>query len=908
MAFDYQIRIGDYILTNDPVEGLPFVSGAIVNDSTSSANRLTIGGTVSNKLTFTINNPPVMDLDGQRVALYIREHLVVGTDPAEDVTLDIDDLETFLDDVEQITDSPNQDKGEDVGLIDIESLPGQEEDYSITEETFPGDNDEIVSNENYRDETFDIEGDPSPDDNPVSDFIEFGVYYITNVVRTGDASVQVTALDGFILMGEKWLPTNATGTIEALYSEFATALAEYGIQTSEAENFPDLVIHWKGVYSFRDSAGLFASLIGAYATFDRSGFLDLRQYRKNEIEIPGVFIEAATITADTSININSVACDISTSLVESNWITSGEDDTIEMKFSNPMMTQALLDEVLNLYLYTDYQPCKFTARYNIGYESGDFVQATLGTEPVWICITNQTIYLDSGLTLIESIGNSETLEANEQESPVDAKFNKLYAEMIQADYIDAKKVVTEALESGTAEIKTLVSENVDASQITTGEIDANIINVKNINGNEIRNGSVLAAALSQEAIQTLGGNKVFYQAEPPTGGNYVEGDTWYKTVIGDTDEDKKVLHIWDGSSWVASDFDARVLRANTITAQEIASNTIEANNINMDNLQTNLARVGATDEKHIEIDNNSVDIMDGSQTLAQFKTENIDSKAFTVIESTTDTDRGVRLTSSPTNANNVADAYIQTTSNNYNQGGADFGQGSFDALSRSNDNTTERTLLSRIFSDTSRFSTTLNLFTSWVQNAGSLIVSKHEAAIRMLSNSSKSQVLIDADEVKVNSKDLNLIGTRVAISGGSGSVTLTNSSTGTNLLSANRGVLNENLCFGNWQDMYGVSASHDVITIKQDGLYIVDAGWYFSSGFTANDILHGQIKLNGASGGYREAIYRTPIAAPYHQTSKSVIIPLKANDTLELRAYNQTAARGTMTVNGADYLHVTRII
>lgn len=652
MAFDYQITIGDYTLNNDPVEGLPFVSGAVVYDSTSSADRLTIGGTVSNKLTFTINNPPVLELDGQRVKLQIREHQVTGTDPAEDVTLEIDDLEEFLDDVEQITDSPKEDPAEDVGLIDIESLPGQEEEYSITEETFSGDNDEIVSNENYRDESFDIEGDPSPDDNPVSEWIDFGVYYITNAIRTTESTITITALDGFVLMGEKWLPTNSTGTIEALYSEFTTKLAEFGIQTSEAEIFPDLVIHWKGVYSFRDSAGLFASLIGAYATFDRSGFLDLRQYRKNEISIPWEYIEAATITADNSITINSVACDISTSLVESNWIVAGEDDTVEMKFTNPMMNTALLNDVLNLYLYTDYQPCKFTARYNIGYESGDFVTADFGTEPVWICITNQTVYLDSGLTMIESIGNSETLEANEQESPVDAKFNKLYAEMIQADYIDAKKVVTEALESKTAEIKTLVSENVDASQITTGEIDANIINVKNINGNEIRDGSVLAAALSQEAIQTLGGNKVFYQAEPPTGGNYVEGDTWYKTVIADTDEDKKVLHIWDGSSWVASDFDARVLRANTITAQEIASNTIEAGNINLDNLQSNLVRVGDQSGKHVQIDSDSVDIMDGNQTLAEFGTFEDGDRTFTKLEAKGNgEERGLYLASSPIDFN-----------------------------------------------------------------------------------------------------------------------------------------------------------------------------------------------------------------------------------------------------------------
>lgn len=149
--------------------------------------------------------------------------------------------------------------------------------------------------------------------------------------------------------------------------------------------------------------------------------------------------------------------------------------------------------------------------------------------------------------------------------------------------------------------------------------------------------------------------------------------------------------------------------------------------------------------------------------------------------------------------------------------------------------------------------------------------------------------------------------TTVAIRGKSGSITLSTAATGINPLSGGRGEIDTANCSANYTDVFTVSANSDTITVKSAGVYTIDAGFYFSTNFTTNDLMHGKVCVNGAGGAFREVISRATQAAPYLQISKSITMQLNAGDVVDLRMYNQTGARGVCNVNGAQYLHITRI-
>lgn len=892
------------------VEGVTYSEPSIfdvVLQNNATLRTMELGATASDCLSFSMLNPFAQSFDGQQVDFFIKPITSAELSLKTRIEEAVGDSTTAA----AISEAENN----------TNATPDEEESEELTPEELA--DVEATAEANIEDTFAQLEGeeDETTPGTPVNpEWRKLGVYYVQSQQTIGDNQIRLTCLDGFSRLNGLWTPANKSGTMLSLFNDLrAQALANCGISI-DAFEFEETAMTWKTMSSYRDALGYFAGLAGGFAGFDSEGIASINFYGFTDAILIKDELLGYTEDSAGEMLLTEMTCNTSIDALDEKLIEAGAGQGV--RFTNPYMTQEVLDAILADYSGLRFSGGTLRTRWDDSLLAGEFVKIysaeeydnylrlvnaynagatdlkeAIGGLGTLMHISAQTIVFDGeAVSTIRSVCATEDAKESQPLSPSDAKFRNLYAQSI----------TTEQLSAGSAEIQRLISENVDASQIRTGELDADVVNVKNINGNEIKSGTVLAAALSEEAVETFSGSKVYYQADEPTGGSYNVNDSWYKTVLAEGDTD--VLHVWNGTEWEPKDLDAKLLQAGTITALEIASNTIEANNINMNNLQTNLARVGDTDEKHIVIDSDSVDIMDGEQNLAQFKTETVDGKTFTVIESTTDTDRGVRLTSSPTNANNLADAYIQTTSNNYNQGGADFGEGSFDALSRSNDNTTERTLLSRIFSDTSRISTTLNLFASWVQNAGSSIISRHEAAIRMLSNSSKSQVLIDADEVKVNSHDITFNGECVSIAGNSGEVTLSTSAA--NYLTGRCQTWQTS---DKYEDVYEVSLNPTTIKAKKKGMYLVTMSGYFTTNFTANDIIHINLERQQSGSatwtaiGFAGYVGRVTNASWYQRVDCVGYVNLDVGDTVRMTAYNQTGARGRINVNNNTNLQIIKI-
>lgn len=166
---------------------------------------------------------------------------------------------------------------------------------------------------------------------------------------------------------------------------------------------------------------------------------------------------------------------------------------------------------------------------------------------------------------------ADTIVANE------GKFNS----------IDAHFVTTDGLVAQKADLDLANITNANVQNLVAGEIDAENITVKNINGNEITEGSILAAALSQEAIMSFGGNDIYYQATEPTG-SFKDGDMWYKTVIeSDKDPYTEAFYIYSNGSWTSTPLDATMLRVGSIVAANIASGTITSNELDIDEIFAN---------------------------------------------------------------------------------------------------------------------------------------------------------------------------------------------------------------------------------------------------------------------------------------------------------------------------------
>lgn len=101
----------------------------------------------------------------------------------------------------------------------------------------------------------------------------------------------------------------------------------------------------------------------------------------------------------------------------------------------------------------------------------------------------------------------------------------------------------------------------------------NTANAANTTAGEAKSIAQEAQSTAGQALTTANNkNKTFYQDSQPTGGSYLDGDSWY-----DTNDDNK-LYIYNGTSkkWVAQQFGNAAIADSSITNAKIANATIQS--------------------------------------------------------------------------------------------------------------------------------------------------------------------------------------------------------------------------------------------------------------------------------------------------------------------------------------------
>lgn len=128
-----------------------------------------------------------------------------------------------------------------------------------------------------------------------------------------------------------------------------------------------------------------------------------------------------------------------------------------------------------------------------------------------------------------------------------------------------------------------------------------------------------AQTTADNALTSANGkNKVYHQATKPSGGTYVEGDTWF-----DSDDGYK-MYTWNGSSWTAEQLGENALADLSITNAKIANGTID--NAKIATLDAGKITTGTLDAQRIaansitlgqlnsNVQNTLVEYIQGTQT------------------------------------------------------------------------------------------------------------------------------------------------------------------------------------------------------------------------------------------------------------------------------------------------------
>lgn len=659
MKYKTKIKINGAELTDEQSSSASSITG--VSLEASAGNGFRVGNSAASALSVTILKPYKTSFDGDKVEFYILP------DGEDDESL-AEKLEEEVGSAEETEHVEDNDETDDIETEEVDD--GEGEEMTAEEEAEAEADDDIeesnlfdtMNGEEVTGEVTEEEAVPDP-----ADWELFGVFYVYKQTNNRDGSITLRCYDGFQLLHGDYVPAIKSGTIQQFYDDIRTQCAELGV-TVDPEEFAEeenVTITWNQVCSFRQAIGYIAGLVGGYATFGDDDTLGIDYYTYNDrvLLLPELLDYKTTSAGETQID--GVVCTVN---LRGDTVESG-DGGQSITFYNPFATQQTVDSILEQYQGIRYIGANVKAKWDPSVRCGDLVRVMSEAEyRNYVAMGNafrnsgemtaaevlnlkkelnavgRTILVSSqridfgGETLTEITSHlpTEAEKANAPTSPNDAKFRIVTAELIKTNELVAEKATIKDLEATNAEIKNIKADYVntgmleaEAAKIAKAEIEnATIKNaqIESINGNKIVNGSIVAAALSSEVIKNFSNNNIYYQATEPTG-DIKEGDLWFKTLTTTSGDRAGVLFVWSGGAWQNKKFDSESILAKSITAGEIASGTITAGEVDMDNLQTNLARIGDTSGKNVQITGTGVEIKDGDKTLASYgETSTIGSK------------------------------------------------------------------------------------------------------------------------------------------------------------------------------------------------------------------------------------------------------------------------------------------
>lgn len=266
-------------------------------------------------------------------------------------------------------------------------------------------------------------------------------------------------------------------------------------------------------YTYREIIGYMAMLQGSNAVINADGNLELRWYKDSGYVLDGhkYYQQGVTFTTSKDFIIQKLTCNNTKSgSTEQSEITVGDGAT-GLTFTNPFMTQAILDEVYKKIGGFTFRPLtvKFVGDYRL--EVGDIITVSKGDVDYKVPIMQITHECDGGLMdTVTSIGQSDTENTSAASGPITKQMERYYADLIivnkalinkldvgtakityaTIDFANVKKQVVDTSLIRDGAVTNEKVQSLSANKLTAGTIDASKITVTNLNADNITVGTI----------------------------------------------------------------------------------------------------------------------------------------------------------------------------------------------------------------------------------------------------------------------------------------------------------------------------------------------------------------------------------------------------------------------------------
>lgn len=217
-----------------------------------------------------------------------------------------------------------------------------------------------------------------------TEYVKMGTFIIDDKIQMdrNNNSTTIECMDRMVMLGGAYKSKlSYPATIKSVAVEIAN-MAGVKVNDTSFARLPNQSINEPIGYSYRDAIGIIAQFAMGFALFDRDGYLDIRTLVDSEFKIdPSQYFLKGLVKNETFFKLNGISCTVVTTSKDENGnetskttvLQSGSSSGSQIKLSNNVMTQDVLDRMYESLKFTNYYPFTLNWNGNPAVEAGDWL-------------------------------------------------------------------------------------------------------------------------------------------------------------------------------------------------------------------------------------------------------------------------------------------------------------------------------------------------------------------------------------------------------------------------------------------------------------------------------------------------------------------------------------------------------
>lgn len=290
-------------------------------------------------------------------------------------------------------------------------------------------------------------------------------YYTAEKPKTDESQITVTAYDRMMKTERAFSADGIAETTDTV--TVLNAISRITGVTVVTDGLTAISMQRPDSYTCREILGYISQMYGGFAICNRQGQIEIKTYIDSDYPVDTSRYWDTFEHHDVTEKIEKITCYIGKDYDGNDVSVSVGSGTREISFSNPFMTQEMLDNVWKVLSGYEYMPGSIKFMGDPRVDPWDVLTVSdLNGTAYKVPVMTMTHEFDGGLiTSVEAVGRSEVEQKSGYKGPTTKEMDRYYAQLVVID-----KALINKLDVDTANITYATIKNLEVTKERVEEI------------------------------------------------------------------------------------------------------------------------------------------------------------------------------------------------------------------------------------------------------------------------------------------------------------------------------------------------------------------------------------------------------------------------------------------------------